>query len=248
MSSSNFGCLLFFNAATLVAAQGVLAITGAVFVYRERKLAILEPRQLQAELVWSGERSARCTLLMIGDSHVARWRADPPPGWRIARLGFSGESAVNIARFNPATTSEFIPDALLIAAGSNDASAAALLGGERVATLDRAADAVDHMILTARAAGVKQIVVMTLVLPRSPKPWSDLVYGRHQEEMLSALSTRIEGQARARGAVVLDSDALARNAQGRFRPELRADALHWSAAGYDVLAAALWDRLEGECP
>ena len=46
------------------------ALVIAILMYRSGKLAILEPRQLDAAVVWSGQPAARCTLLMIGDSHV----------------------------------------------------------------------------------------------------------------------------------------------------------------------------------
>lgn len=227
----------------LLGAALAIAVMIAVLVYRSGKMAILEPRSLDGQLAWSGQPEARCTLLMIGDSHVARWRTPPPRGWRVARLGFPGEAAVNIAGTAPAAIREIAPDAVLIAAGTNDASAAALQGSGRDRTLDRAADAVERIILAARHGGVEDVVVAALVPPRFPELRRRLVYGERQGAMLSALSRRIVARAKAHKADVLDADALARDARGRFRPELRADALHWSPAGYEVLSEALWDRL-----
>lgn len=232
----------------LAIGAALLALTAATAVlgYRARKLAILEPRPLEAALVWSGAADAPCTLLMIGDSHVARWRAPPPPGWRIARLGFPGEAAVNIAAAAPAAIAASKPDALLIAAGTNDASAAALQGSAREATLERAAAAVGRMIETARGAGVDRVFVTTLVQPRSPELLRRLIYGDRQSAAFKALSGRIVEDAQRSRAEVFDAQALARDRKGAFRPELRADALHWSPAGYEVLSAALWERL-GDC-
>lgn len=235
-------------ATVLVIAAALLALGAAIAVlgYRARKLAILDPRPLAAALAWSGAADAPCTLLMIGDSHVARWRTAPPPGWRAARLGFAGEAAVNIAAAAPAAIAASAPDALLIAAGTNDASAAALQWRGRESTLDRAAEAVERMIASARSAGVQQVLVTTLVPPRSPELWRWLVYGARQAAATTALSRRIVRTAQGSGAEIFDANAIARDAKGAFRPDLRADALHWSPAGYEVLNAALRERL-GDC-
>lgn len=236
---------MFNLAKAMLLGAAALALVAAIaaFDYRARKLAVLEPRPLAAAVVWSGKSDARCTLLMIGDSHVARWRAPPPPGWRVARLGFPGEAAVNIAAAAPAAIRSIEPDAVLIAAGTNDASAAALQRSGRDATLVRAAAAVDRLILSARGAGIGWIIVATLAPPRSPELWRKLIYGDRQAAAQRALSARIEILASARGARILDAAALALDEGGRVDSRLRADALHWSPAGYEVLSRALWDRL-----
>lgn len=234
-------------AAIPIVVIGLAALAATVLGYRARKLAILEPRQLDTALVWTGQAGAPCTLLMIGDSQVARWRTPPPPDWRIARLGFPGEAATNIADVASSAIREVAPDAVLLAAGTNDASAAALQWSGRDRTLDRAADAVARMIVSARTAGANPVIVMTLVPPRDPALWRRPIYGARQAATLTALSGRIAESARSSKAEVLDADALARDARGRFRPELRADALHWSPRGYELLSAALWHRLAGKC-
>jgi lysophospholipase L1-like esterase len=234
--------VLIFGAAALALVTAV-----AVLDYRARKLAILEPRQLEPALTWSGEAEAPCTLLMIGDSHVARWRTVPPRGWRVARTGLPGEAAVNIAAAAPAAIRASAPDAVLIAAGTNDASAAALQGSGREATLEHAAMAIERMIRSARSAGAGRVLVTTLVPPRSPELWRRLIYSDRQAAALGSLSDRIAKRVPVPGAELFDAAALARDATGAFRPELRADALHWSPAGYEILDAALWHRL-GACP
>ena len=220
-----------------------LAVALTVFSYRARKLAILEPYPLETRLAWSGASDAPCTLLMVGDSHVARWRTPPPSRWRVARAGFPGEAAGNIAAAMPAAVRASAPDAVLIAAGTNDASAAALLWEGSSDQLDRSAAALERMVAVAHDGGARQVLVMTLVPPRSPQLWRRLIYGERQAGALTGLSQRIVAAAAKSGAEVLDANALARDAKGAFRPELRADALHWSPAGYEVLSAALWERL-----
>lgn len=228
-------------------AAAVAGVAGvAVWTYRASKLAALEPRILQISPVKTGEASPGCTLLMIGDSHIERWRVTPPRGWQVDQLGFPGEAAVNIATVLPEALRRSAPDAVLIAAGTNDASAAALQVDGRPATLERAARAVERMIADARAAGAKRVMVATLSPPRDPELWRRLIYGRRQGAALGSLSDRLVASARKRGADIFDVDALARDSRGVLRPELRADALHWSSAGYKVLDAALWRDL-GPC-
>jgi hypothetical protein len=70
-------------AALLFAAAGYVA---AYFAYRTFKLSRLEPRPLQAPIQWTGESDARCTLLLVGDSRIARWPVEARSGWRIGRL------------------------------------------------------------------------------------------------------------------------------------------------------------------
>src|SRR5215467_3251733 len=69
---------------------------GVYLLYRMIKLNLLEPRRLQAPIEWTGESDARCTALLVGDSRIAQWPVEARPGWRIGRLGFSGEAAINI--------------------------------------------------------------------------------------------------------------------------------------------------------
>lgn len=228
----------------LIALATVAAL--AVWSYRASKLAILEPRSLPIVHVKTGETTARCSLLMIGDSHIHRWPVTPPPGWRVEQLGFPGEAAVNIAATFPGALGKSAPDAVLIAAGTNDASAAALQGDGREAALDRAARAVERMIADARAAGAKRVIVATLVPPRHPELWRRLIYGSRQAAALTNLSNRIAARAKSGGAEIFDANALARDATGAFRRELRADALHWSSTGYDLLSKVLWRDL-GVC-
>ena len=81
------GLALLFGAAGYVAAY---------LAYRTLKLNLLEPRRLQAPIQWTGESDARCTALLVGDSLISGWQIEARPGWRIGRLGFSGEAAINI--------------------------------------------------------------------------------------------------------------------------------------------------------
>lgn len=224
---------------------GILAVIAvlAVVQYRAGKLAVLDARSLAAPVLWTGEAEAPCTLLMIGDSHVARWQTPPPRGWRVARLGFPGEAAGNIAAAAPAALRSVKPDAMMFAAGTNDASAAALQASGRPATFAKAVAAIERAIRSGREAGVEHIVVATIAPPRDPELWRRLIYGDRLAEAQRALSARISTLAAAKDAGVLDAARLALDARGEVDPRLHTDALHWSPAGYEILSTALWDLL-----
>jgi hypothetical protein len=85
--------------------------------------------------------SAACPRLPISG-----WQIEARPGWRIGRLGFTGEAAINIepaVRDQIATTGA---DVVVIQAGTNDATAA--------------------VFQPARRAGASQVIVLTIA-PRS---------------------------------------------------------------------------------
>lgn len=233
---------------SVLALFALTVISGAaLWQYRAGKLAVLDGRTPSIRPIEFGDAGGRCTLLMIGDSHVERWPVAPPSGWRVLKFGFPGESAVNIASVMPVALRSSAPDAVLIAAGTNDASAGALQGeDERAATLDRATRAIERMIADAKKGGARRVLVATLVPPRLPGLWRRVIYGQRQASALDGLSKDIATRAIETGADIFDANTLARDQTGKFRPELRSDALHWSPAGYDILSATLWRDI-GAC-
>ena len=148
----------------LSAAAGYVA---AYLAYRTFKLNLLEPTRLRAPIQWTGESDGRCRAPLVGDSRIARWPVEARPGWRIGRLGFAGEAAINTepaVRHQLATTGA---DVVVIQAGGNDVAAAVFPREPlREETIARAARAVIAIGEDARRAGVSGVIVLTLV-PRS---------------------------------------------------------------------------------
>jgi lysophospholipase L1-like esterase len=230
--------IVLLGAALLFAAAGYAA---AYLAYRTMKLNLLEPRRLQAPIQWIGESDARCTALLVGDSRIARWPVEPRPGWRIGRLGFSGEAAINI---EPAVRDQIATagaDVVVIQAGGNDATAAVFqperLRDETIARAARAAIAIGEY---ARRAGASQVIVFTLVPPIDLELWKRALMGSKQTEVMTRIGNAIASKARAEGMEVLDANLLFRDAGGKLRREYRSDGTHWSLAGYRALDAALW--------
>ena len=229
-------------AALLFAAAGYVA---AYFAYRSFKLSRLEPRPLQAPIQWTGESDARCTLLLVGDSRIARWPVEARSGWRIGRLGFPGEAAANI---EPAVRDQIATagaDVVVIQAGGNDATAAVFQPKPlREETIARAARAVIAIGEDARRAGASQVIVLTIVPPIDLELWKRALMGSRQEDLMTRIGDAIALEARAQGMEVLDANLLFRDAGGKLRREYRSDGTHWSLAGYRALDAALWAQVK----
>src|SRR6516164_5745894 len=216
---------------------GVAGYVAAYLAYRTFKLNLLEPRRLQAPIQWTGDSDARCTALLVGDSRIS--------GWRIGRLGFPGEAAINI---EPAVRDQIATagaDVVVIQAGANDATAAVFQPEPlREETIARAARAVIAIGEDARRAGASQVIVLTIVPPIDLELWKRALMGSKQEELMTRIGNAIDSKARAEGMAVLDANLLFRDAGGKLRREYRIDGEHWSLAGYRVLNAALWSQVQ----
>jgi lysophospholipase L1-like esterase len=232
---------VLLGAAVLLTAAGYFAAYAA---YRTIKLNLLEPRRLQAPIQWTGENDARCTALLIGDSRIKRWPVEARPGWRIGRLGFAGEAAINI---EPAVRDQIAgarADVAVIQAGGNDATAAVFQPERlREETVARAARAVIAIGEDARRAGASQVIVLTIVPPIELELWKRALMGSSQERLMTRIGAAIAGKARAEGMEVLDANLLFRDASGKLKREYRSDGTHWSPAGYRALEAALWSQV-----
>jgi lysophospholipase L1-like esterase len=222
-----------------------IGYAGAYLVYRTAKLNLLKPRHLKAPIQWTGESDARCTALLIGDSRIAHWPVEARSGWRIGRLGFAGEAAINIelaVRDQIATAGA---NMVVIQAGGNDATAAVFQREAlREETIARSVRAVIAIGEDARRAGASQVIVLTIVPPIDLELWKRALMGSKQEELMTRLGNAIASKALAEGMRVLDANLLFRDAGGKLRREYRNDGLHWSLAGYRTLDAALWDGVK----
>jgi lysophospholipase L1-like esterase len=167
------------------------------------------------------------------------------PGWRIGRLGFAGEAAINI---EPAVRDQIAAtraDVVVIQAGGNDATAAVFQPERlREETVARAARAVIAIGEDARQAGASQVIVLTIVPPIELEMWKSALMGSKQEELMTRIGAAIAGKARAEGMEVLDANLLFRDPRGKLKREYRSDGTHWSLAGYRALDAALWSEVK----
>ena len=195
----------------------------------------------------SGDIEARsrvqpaCRLLIIGDSHAARWAAEPPAGWQVTLAGMPGATASTIAEQAPAIIAATRPDALLVMAGTNDARAAALWPWGSAIIQARAALA--GIARTGQAAGAR--VIIADLLPPGPQPWwRAVLIGERQAKAMADIMSEIP---LPEGVTLLKTNGILAEG-GKIGPTMRSDHLHLSAAGYARLAAALPPLLQGACP
>jgi lysophospholipase L1-like esterase len=173
---------------------------------------------------------------------------EPAPGWRVARLGFAGETATNIAPVALPIVRDLRPTLTLVQAGGNDATGAVFLSGERRATATRAtAEAVLSVAEAAREAGGRAIV-LTPAPPIGLELWKTLLTGGALDARFVEVADAQASLTAERGHTVWDGDRLFRDADGRLDDRNRADGVHWTPAAYRMLNARLAPELESACP
>jgi hypothetical protein len=226
-------------------ALGGLAIAATIGgqIHSKRQLAAVQPLPPPPESL--GTRPGG--LLIIGDSRVAQWPIHSIPGDGVA-VGFPGATAISIAAVAPAIYARVRPHTVVVQAGFNDASAAALaFGKERDAIVASAARAIVKMAIDARTSGAERVIVMTVVPAIRPELSRRLLYGSRHDAAIAALNDRI-GHIVMPGVVVLQVEPLLRDKSGHLDPKYRADAAHWTAVAYRRIGYALGGLLDARPP
>jgi lysophospholipase L1-like esterase len=203
----------------------------ASLAYAALRVQALDPQMVRARIDRAGAMNAPCTLLLAGDSGMARWPLIAPPGWQVHRLGLSGASTATIAGPATAAIARLRPHLVVLHAGGNDAAGIAFLWGDRRrAAIAGSAARIAGITRAAQAQGAR-VVVLGLVPPTDQPWWRALLIGARQAEAMAAIeaATRLPaGTARLDTARLLGDPAA-----------MRTDHLHYSASGYARIAAAL---------
>lgn len=184
----------------------------------------------------------------MGDSRIARWTpVEPPPGWRVARLAYAGETATNVAKAARPVLRDLKPDLALVQAGANDATGAVFLSGDRrdAATRD-AAEAVTAIADAARANGGRAIV-LTPAPPIGLELWKAALTGGGLSGRFRAVAEAQARLAADAGHAVWNGERLFADADGRLDRRYRADGVHWSAEAYRLLNARLAAETASGC-
>src|SRR5215831_14771490 len=193
-SKRGFGLTRLAVVIALALLFGAAGYVAAYLSYCTFKLNLLEPRRLQAPIQWTSDSDARCTALLVGDSRIFGWPIEARPGWRIGRLGFSGEAAINI---EPAVRDLIATaGADVVVAGANDATAAVFQPEPlREETIARAARAVIAIGEDARRAGASQVIVLTIVPPIDLELWKRALMRSKQEVLMTRIGNAIDSKA-----------------------------------------------------
>ncbi|MFT4256410.1 MAG: SGNH/GDSL hydrolase family protein [Pseudoxanthomonas sp.] len=148
------------------------------------------------------------------------------PGKRYVNRGISGQTTAQMLLRFRQDVIELEPEAVVILAGTND-----IAGNTGPASLNMIEDNLRSMAELARANGIG--VVLASVLPASAYPWR---VGYRPAAKIRALNAWIKQYAHENGFVYLDYYTAMANAEGGLDPELAADGVHPTVAGYARMA------------
>lgn len=170
-------------------------------------------------------------VVFFGDSITDMWNLDQYfPGKGYINRGISGQTTEQmLVRFRQDVV-DLHPAVVVILAGTNDI--AGNTGPESLAQIE---GNYATMAEVARASRIR--VVFSSVTPENgTRPeWTNYTLLRPPDEIV-ALNDWLRQYCRANDLVYLDYYSAMADAQGRMKPELTADGLHPSPAGFAVMA------------
>lgn len=230
-------CLLLLS--LLLAAAIWSALEGARW-YRH-KTAGLDPL---APTAISAPPQAPVAVLLFGDSRIAQWAPLPARNYPIGRRGFPGATAIQLGPRLPAILGEAQPQLVIIAAGINDAVAAALVSPprRRQALADSIA-ACRAMVAASTESGAR-VVLLKVLPPMRPGPLRTLVYRDAVRDYVAALNVALDKIAMDANVRVVDVQELLGDRGGDIAARYRRDALHLTPAAYRTLGTLLPQQLE----
>jgi lysophospholipase L1-like esterase len=168
-------------------------------------------------------------VVFYGNSITEGWAPHFPvmfPGMPYVGRGISGQTTPQLlVRFRQDVVA-LKPAAVVILAGTND-----IAGNTGPSTLEMIEDNLASMTEIARANGIR--VVLSSVLPVFDYPWKP---GLEPAPKIIALNAWMMRYAASVGAVYLDYHSAMKDARDGLPPELAADGVHPTEAGYRVMA------------
>ena len=186
-------------------------------------------RYREANAALGAPRPGETRVVFMGNSITDAWAKSFPtlfPGKSYVGRGISGQTTPQmLVRFRQDVVA-LQPKVVVILAGIND-----IAGNTGPATQAMIADNLMSMTEIAQANGIR--VVLSSVLPAYDFPWRR---GIGPAPKVVALNEWIECYAAQKGAVYLDYYGRMADARGSLSPELAADGVHPTEAGYRIMA------------
>jgi lysophospholipase L1-like esterase len=190
----------------------------------------------------------RGRLYLVGDSRIAQWPLQGPPGWQILRSGFPGQTAPNIAEAMAPLIEAERPELVVIQAGGNDIMAGAFLAeAARPAVVERALAALMAMADRAVAHGARRVVILTVMPPVKPSLMRRMLWGGTVDPGIVALNRAIMALA-GPNLSILDVAAVFGPDEDHVKRTYYTNDIHWAPAAYDRLNAALQALLDRDPP
>jgi len=170
-------------------------------------------------------------VVFLGDSITDIWDLNQYfPGKGYINRGISGQTTEQmLVRFRQDVV-DLHPAVVVILAGTND-----IAGNTGPETLEQIEGDFETMVEVARANRIR--VVLSSLTPENGTraEWTTYTVLRPPEEIVQ-LNEWLRRYCQEQGLVYLDYYAAMVDGQGRMKPELTADGLHPSAAGFAVMA------------
>ena len=168
-------------------------------------------------------------VVFYGNSITDAWAASFPtmfPGKPYIGRGISGQTTPQmLVRFRQDVVA-LRPRVVVILAGTND-----IAGNTGPSTLEMIEDNLASMTEIAKANGIR--VVLSSVLPVYDYPWKP---GLHPAPTIVALNAWMQRYAASVGEVYVDYHSAMKDGRDGLPPELAADGVHPTPAGYRVMA------------
>lgn len=206
-------------------------------VYRHYKEVRLNPIQ-QAVLP---SNIATGGIFMFGDSRIEQWSPLPLLGEEtLYNAGISGETTAQMRYRYASDVLQYEPALVVIQAGINDLTGAAV---HNMADSDRyVTEVIDNLRSFTRQAesqGAK-VVLMTIIEPTQLSLQKRLLWSPRLFSYVSQVNKALFRMAEEIDTVqLLDTNRVLQDAEGKWRENVNADALHLTAEGYQLLNRAL---------
>jgi lysophospholipase L1-like esterase len=182
-------------------------------------------------------------LVLFGDSRVRQW--SPPPdvaGLTVFNRGIDGETTTQMMYRFKADVLGLNPSVVIIQAGINDLVAEGLSSQRSSSKGSQVVVNLECMVDQANRSGIR-VVLLTVIPPASPGLLRWLVWSPRIAQLVTAVNHDLMRLHDPPRVYVLDTKALLRTSSGEWEPNVMADTLHLTPAGYKVLNAAVQDVL-----
>lgn len=184
-------------------------------------------------------------VVVIGDSHVERWRdlaARGAPRWRILNRGISGQTTSQIRRRFADDVLALRPAAVIIFAGSNDIRR--IVGDPARVPRRAGAQALNNILAMGDAARAAGLAVAIAAVPPVVAPLLSRRGARRDPAVIVDFNTSLAAAAHAHGWVFLDFHTVLTNGEALLAPAFTNDGLHPNAAGYAAMEPVLLAALD----
>lgn len=230
--------------ATLIIAIVVVVIVGFVGFqlaqqkisqYQQTKIDRLAKNQSVTEF---RQPSGEVSMVLFGDSRAAQWPAQLyPADQQLFNAGIGGDVTANMLWRLPRDVLAFDPATVVVLAGINDLVTASMISNPNLykQTVRATPEHITAFVKQLTDNDIK-VILFTITPPLKPSLLRRLVWGNSIAADVKQANAKL--MALHGGNIkVIDSEKAFANAGSDWQQKVRVDALHFSAAGYQLLLA-----------